>query len=162
LRAVASQDDFSAEEWAALREAPALAGFYVLIAEAGGSSREVAAIAESYGAARDEIWDVKEPTSLIEAVIMDGPAFDQRRFGTAEDLKEDEIRAAALDRVRAAVAAVRANGSLDDVAAYNEFVLGLATHVAEAHKEGTTLGFGGKKISDAEQAALDEIAAALG
>ncbi len=40
-------------------------------------------------------------------------------------------------------------------------MLTLVDRVARAHKEGGFLGIGGKQISDSEQQALDEIAAAL-
>ena len=41
--------------------------------------------------------------------------------------------------------------------AYRGFVLGIAERVAHAHKTGGFLGFGGKKVSDAEAAAIEEI-----
>lgn len=40
-------------------------------------------------------------------------------------------------------------------------MLSLAEAAANAHREGGILGVGGKRVSDAEQAALDEIAATL-
>jgi hypothetical protein len=47
----------------------------------------------------------------------------------------------------------------DEIVAYKRFVYGLAEAVARAHKEGGFLGIGGKEISPAEQAVLDQIAA---
>ena len=49
-----------------------------------------------------------------------------------------------------------------DVDAYKQFILDLAHRVASAKKEGGVLGIGGKEVSEAEQAALDEISTALG
>ena len=51
--------------------------------------------------------------------------------------------------------------SPDEVDAYKRFVLTVAEAAANAHKEGGFMGVGGKRVSEGEQAALDEIAATL-
>ena len=50
---------------------------------------------------------------------------------------------------------------MDEESAYKRFVLGVAQAAAEAHKEGGFIGIGGKRISDEERVALDEIEAML-
>ena len=49
-----------------------------------------------------------------------------------------------------------------DAAAYKAWLQGISQKVAEAAKEGGTLGFGGVQVSDAEKLALEDIAKALG
>ncbi|MDQ6749989.1 MAG: hypothetical protein M3Z33_04465, partial [Actinomycetota bacterium] len=51
--------------------------------------------------------------------------------------------------------------STDEFEAYKQFVLTVAEAAAEAHREGGFLKFGGKQVSEGEQAALDEISATL-
>ena len=48
-----------------------------------------------------------------------------------------------------------------EVEEYKRFILGLAERVAEAHREGF-MGLSGERVSDAERAAVEEIAATLG
>ena len=45
---------------------------------------------------------------------------------------------------------------------FKRWLLATARHAAEAAKEGGVLGIGGVSVSDAEQAALAEVAGALG
>jgi hypothetical protein len=46
--------------------------------------------------------------------------------------------------------------------AYGRLLVDVATRVAEASKEGGILGFGGTRVSEEEQRAIDEIRAAVG
>ena len=52
--------------------------------------------------------------------------------------------------------------SPEELAAYREFAITVAQRAAEADKSGGFLGVGGERVTDAESAALAEIAAALG
>jgi hypothetical protein len=72
------------------------------------------------------------------------------RYHLATELKE-----AGLQHLRAAVELLEQKATTDDVDAYKRFVLELAGRVASAHREH------GTSVSDAEQAALDEISATL-
>ena len=49
-----------------------------------------------------------------------------------------------------------------DAAAFKTWLRGISQKVAEAASEGSFLGFGGVRVSDAEKATLDDIARALG
>jgi hypothetical protein len=49
-----------------------------------------------------------------------------------------------------------------DAAAFKAWLSDISQEVAEASVEGTFLGFGGMKVSDAEKATLAEIAKSLG
>lgn len=71
---------------------------------------------------------------------------------------KQKIPALALDRARAALAALRAK-SPGDVGAYQSFSKQLAERVAQAAKEGGFLGIGGERVSESEKkmlASLDE------
>ena len=45
---------------------------------------------------------------------------------------------------------------------YGDFIVAVTDAVARAHKEGGVLGFGGKEVSEREQAVMDRVAMALG
>ena len=49
-----------------------------------------------------------------------------------------------------------------EAAGYKKFLLDIATQVAESSKEGGFLGFGGTKVSAAEQSAIEQIRSATG
>ena len=142
---MATKADFSAEEWKQVVEGPATAGFIALTAASGGTFKETIALARAWTDARR----AHGASQLLDDIAAEKPTFDRHRYRTPQDLHDD-----GLQRIGEAVDLVRSK-SPDDLAAYREFVLGVATKVAAAHKEG------GQEVSPPEQAALDEIRARL-
>ncbi len=49
-----------------------------------------------------------------------------------------------------------------DAAAFKQLLSTISSKVADAAKEGSVLGFGGQKVSEAEKATLTDIAKVLG
>lgn len=146
-----SKADFNAEEWSLLRQGPGIAGLLVATADRGGSVRESLSIAQFYGEAR-QLWGQEGPVGLVETIIADGP----------EAVPPAVLAEEGLDRIRRAVATLERVAGPTEVEDYRRFVTTLAQRVAESHKEGGFLGIGGTLVSEREQAALDEIAAAIG
>ena len=149
---MAVKADFNAEEWAAVVEAPVLAGLRVVGAERGGTIRESVAIGKVYSEARK----AQGASPLVDELLGSPPGVDPKRLKDQGDLA-----AATGDRLREALRILSETASPEDVEAYKEFVMGVARAAAEAHKEGGFIGIGGKQISPGEQAALDEIGAVL-
>ena len=144
--------DFNAEEWSLVLEGPPVAGMMVIAADRGGTIRESVSMGQAYAEARQQ----HGASELLDEIVADNPQFDRTRFRTPEDLK-----AQGPPRIREAVALLEQKADPGDVEAYRRFIRDLAERVARAHKEGGVLGLGGKEISGSEQAALDEVAAAL-
>jgi len=138
---------FNAEEWSVVVGAPLLAAMRVIAADRGGSVRETVAVARAYAAAR-ESYD----SELMSAVLATPPANDAKTAGK-------DIAGEAPARLREAIAILERLATEDEVIEYKRFVYSLGETAAKAHKEGGFLGVGGKEVSEAEQAALDEIAA---
>jgi hypothetical protein len=145
--------DFNAEEWTTVVEAPLLAGLRVVAAERGGTIRESLAIGRVYAAARQKHGD----SELLDELVASPPAMDQERVRAAGD-----VSAASEQSLRGAIEILQQKATAEDVEAYRRFVLDVARAAAEAHKEGGFAGVGGKQVSEAEQAALDAVAATLG
>jgi hypothetical protein len=145
---VAGKADFTAEEWHLVVQAPPTAGLIVVTAQRGGTFRETFSIAKSYAAAAKLVQDGE----LLREIVTHRPELDHARFKTPAELRER-----GLQHIRDAVALVAAKAA-DDLETYREFTLALAKNVADAHSE---RGNDGPR-SDAEQAAIDEIAVALG
>jgi hypothetical protein len=64
--------------------------------------------------------------------------------------------------LQTAVAAVDATATPEEAAQLKQWLYGVGDAVANAAKEGDLLGFGGKRVSDAEAAVLVEIKDILG
>jgi hypothetical protein len=145
--------EFNAEEWSQLLEGPALAGLIVITAERGGAIRESISMAKAYNEARAAGTD----DELLAEILSSRPEVDPRAYGTPEELREK-----GLERLRATMALLSEKATPEEVADYRRFALDVAKRAAEAHKEGGFLGIGGERVSEAEQKALDDVAAALG
>jgi hypothetical protein len=149
---MATKADFNAEEWSTVLEAPVLAGLRVVAADRGGTIRESLAIGKVYSEARR----AQGESHLLDELVASPPAVDPQRLQGAGD-----IAGAIGERLREALRLVSEKGSAEDAEAYKRFVADVAQAAAEAHKEGGFIGIGGKQISGAERAALDEIRATL-
>jgi hypothetical protein len=143
---VTGKADFTAEEWETVLHGPPTAGLIVITAQRGGTLRETLALTQSYVEARKQHGQ----SELLDEIVSAKPALDHTRYHSAEELQE-----AGLRNLRAAAESLEQKATADEVDAYKRFVLDLAGRVANAHREH------GTSVSDAEQAALDEITAAL-
>jgi hypothetical protein len=119
----------------------------VVTAQRGGTIRETFAIAKAYAEARQQHGE----SELLDEIVAAKPEIDHTRYHSNEELKEH-----GLQHLRDAVALLQQKATPEETDGYKRFVLTLATKVANAHREG------GTAVSQAEQSALDEIAAALG
>jgi hypothetical protein len=142
-----TKDDFTTEEWQLILEAPPSAGMIVITAQRGGSFRETFAMAKSYAEARQQ----HGKSELLDAIVAAKPERDHTHYHSSEELKEH-----GLQHQRDAVALLQTKATPEEVDEYRNFIVTLAQHVAAAHREH------GQDISRAEQAAIDEIAHALG
>jgi hypothetical protein len=139
--------DFTPEEWQLLLEGPASAGLLVVMAQRGGTFRETLALAKAYAEARQQHGG----SELLDEIVAAKPKFDHTRYHSVEELKQH-----VLPQLRDAIDLLQRKATPEEVEAYKSFVLALADKVANAHRED------GKSVSDAERAAIDEIAAGLG
>jgi hypothetical protein len=158
----ATKADFSEEEWSLIVKGPPIAGMRMLVAEHGGHAREIAAIAEAYGTARGQRWSAGGGRQrLIDEIVWESLRIDHPRFGSPHAVNTEALLKSTGKCLRDAVEALERKAATGDVEDYRSFVLGLAQHVAESRTEGSHLGIGGSRVTENEQAALDEIAAAL-
>jgi hypothetical protein len=140
--------DFTPEEWTVVLEGPPSAGLIVITAQRGGTFRETYSMAKAYTEARQN----HGASELLDEIVSAKPHVDHTRYSSPDELKQ-----AGLQRVRDAVALLEAKASPEEVEEYRRFVVTLAEKVANAHREG-----GDSAVSDAEQAAIEEIRGALG
>jgi hypothetical protein len=139
--------DFTEQEWELVSEGPPSAGLIVVTAQRGGVFRETLAIPKAYVEARQLLGG----SQLLDEIVAARPERDHARYHSFEELKEY-----GLQHLRDAIALLEQKATEEEVAGYKRFVLAVADKVANAHREGDTT------VSDAEQAAIGEIATALG
>ena len=144
---MAGKTDFTLEEWELVLVGPPNAGLIVVTAQRGGVFSETFAIGKAYAEARR----LHGSSQLLDEIV--GARYDRRhtRYRSAAEMKRG-----GLQNLSDAVALLEQKATPDEVAAYKRFVLTVADKVANAHREGDAL------VSAAEQAAIDEIATALG
>jgi len=143
--------EFNAEEWSNVLQGPPIAGMMVIVAERGGTLRESVSMAKAYVEAKQQ-----GGTEVLTEILAVKPEIDQSRFKSGEELRSQGTQA-----LKTAVQLLEQKATPEEVEEYKQFVLSLATTVANAHKEGGFLGAGGKPVSEAEQTALDEIRSTL-
>lgn len=140
------QADFTQQEWELVLAGPASAGMIVATAQRGGMFRESLAMAKGYVEARQQHGQ----SQLLDEIVATKPKLDHKRYSSAEELKQD-----GLQRLRDAVELLERKATPDEVEGYGRFVLALADKIANAHREE------GASVSQAERAAIDEIASTL-
>ena len=141
-----TKSDFSAEEWQLILEAPPSAGMIVVTAQRGGTFRETLAIAREYVEARKHHGE----SELLDEIVSARPEIDRTRYHSAEELKDR-----GLEHLRDAVEVLERKATPVEVEEYRQFIVNLTHKVAAAHREH------GQDVSELEQAAIDEIVAAL-
>jgi hypothetical protein len=138
--------DFTADEWETILHGPPTAGLIVITAQRGGIFRETLALTQAYLEARKQHGN----SELLDEIVSAKPAIDHSRYHSPEELKD-----AGLKQLRAASEFLGQKATADEADAYKQFVVDLAGRVANAHREH------GTSVSEAEQAAIDEISAAF-
>jgi hypothetical protein len=141
------KSDFTDEEWKLVLEGPPTAGMIVMTAEGGGTFRETWALAQVYTEARKQQGE----SELLDAIVSARPEIDRSRYHSPDELKQQ-----GLTRLGDASELVARKAAPAEVDEYRTFVVNLATEVANAHKEK------GERVSPAEQAAIEEVAARVG
>ena len=143
-----TQTAFTEEEWKLILEGPSGAGFTVIMAQRGGTFRETISMGKAYVEAQKQ----QGGSELIDAIVAEKPKVDRSHSHSFEELRDHT-----LEQLREAVALLDTKATPEEVADYKKFVVSVATHAAEAHKEKGSE----EPISEAEQAALAAISEAL-
>jgi hypothetical protein len=157
---VSTMRDYSDAQWQAVAAAPAAAALLITLADASGPIgvlKESLAVTRALTDASGD--DIPEVITSLVAEFRSGAIRPQ--MPTLPYTDRDQAKAVLLESVKAAVTAVESVAPTE-VEAYKRWIVAAATRVANAAKEGGFLGIGGTLISAEEQAALTELATALG
>ena len=146
------KEDFTPEEWELILSGPPSAGLMIATAQRGGTFRETFSIAKAYAEARRRHGE----SQLLDEITSAKPEMDHTRYHSMEELQEHT-----LEHLRDAAALLGRKATPEEAEEYKQFVVGVAEHVAEAHREGI-LGLSGERVSEAEREAVDKVKGALG
>ena len=153
------RQDFSAEEWRALRNAPQLVA---IATAAAGHSGFFGTLSEGMSAASAFAAAKRGNNELITALFggeeiraahgdireMLGSVTEPSALGT-------QLQDGAIAAARKALAALGAHQATADMDDYRKMLVWLAEEVANAAREGGFLCFGGERVSEGEQKFLD-------
>jgi len=160
---VTVKDKFTPEEWFKVMNGPGRAGVAVMasspsgitgfLAEANALANELQTLIRSHPSTPllADMADAYQHTTREE--------LKEQRDAAGENVSRDvrETKDQALESVRQAVWLVSTKTTAEDTRAYKDLLMRVAQRVAEAATEGGFLGIGGVRVSDAEQAVLDEL-----
>lgn len=155
---------FTAEEWNALLQGPMNAAMFIAVADPGGI---IGPIKEMYSAAKEIAKAAQKPAAnelmgALLAEFKDRESMKQARpeFSSKTDIEllKSEIRA----ELQQTAQTVDEKATTEEATEYKEWLYQIGNQTAKAAKEGSFLGFGGVRVSEAETAALKELANLLG
>jgi hypothetical protein len=163
---MANKQNFTPEEWNQVLEAIMLCGIAVSAADPSGlwgTLKEAFAGSSALSASK------RDPGSneLVKAAVADFET-PQGRSAVQQALRKRCANAEPAELVQRSLACLRdVSKILDakapgDAAAFKAWLQDLSRKVADASVEGSFLGFGGQRVSEAEKATLDDIAESLG
>ena len=160
---MAKKADFTSEEWQLLLSLPQVASLYLALASPSGPlglAQEM--IASTKGIV--EALKASSGNELIDAVAADMREKVEKREKLEPPLKPGNDLAKMKDQCLQAcreAAALLSQKAPADAERYKQWVYQSAQNSANAAKEGGVFGIGGERVSEAETAALKEIAVAL-
>jgi hypothetical protein len=161
---MATKTTFSPEEWQLLMESVVSSGVAVSAAEPSGLW---GTLKEGFASARAiaEVKNNPQADELIKAIASDIETSDGRKRlqdGLRKKLqgKPEEIKSRSIEMLQQASRLLDAKAP-QDALAVKTWMREIGQRVAEAAPEGGWMGFGGVKVSAAEQATVSEIARAL-
>jgi hypothetical protein len=158
---VIGKDDFTPEEWQQLVNAPRMASMYITLASPSGPIGVVKEML-SFPKLVLEAVNTAGDDPLVDAVAADFKQQVEKREMAGPELSKDYemLKGQCLDACRD-VASLLADRPASEAEGFKHWVYQAALNTAGAAKEGGFLGIGGVRVSQAEVAALSDIATAL-
>ena len=163
---MATKNDFTTDEWQALRDAPQLvalataaagnSGLFGSLSEGMAMASSIAEAARGENSLLREVFG-KDEIRAAQAQIRTGlkSVTDRARLNT-------HLQTAAADGIKAALSALTAKAATADTEAFRKLLTGIGDKVANASKEGGFLGFGGERVSEGERQFLAQLKSLVG
>jgi hypothetical protein len=160
IHVVTTKSDFSEEEWSRIVRAPFVAGMAITLADPGGPIE----------AAKETMATIKQATNppsreqLLTDTALDIQAMTQQKHNPLKGYKLEKGQSPGnqvLDELRAVRGIVVARATPEEAEAFGQWLVAAAQASADAAKEGGFMGFHAVRVSEREQAMLDQVRAAV-
>lgn len=160
-----TQSGFTPEEWTLLRMVPSFVAGGVSFADPSGIFGSIKEAAAGMQGMIDSLQQGSK-IELLGAMLADRsvPEMPAEKTLLGEGNREQQManfKSAVLVRIREAANLVNRKATPDEANAYKQMIMSIAGKSANASTEGGFLGFGGVRVSNAEQSFLNEVKAAL-
>jgi hypothetical protein len=158
---VTTKSDFTEDEWTRIVRAPFIAGMAITLADPGGPIE----------ATKETMATLKSATNppsreqLLAEVALDIQSMTQQRQNPLKGWKPTKDGPAPgqqiLDELREVRASVVAKATPAETEAFGRWMVDTAQAAADAAKEGGFMGFHAQRVSEREQAMLDQVREAV-
>jgi len=156
-----TKDDFTEDEWARIVRAPMVAGMAISLADPGGP---IEAAKETMAAVRTAT-NPPSREQLLAEVALEIQAEVQQRHNPLKGFKPTAAGSSpgeqVLDELRAVAGIVSSKATAEEAAAFGAWLVAAAQAAADAAKEGGFMGFHAVRVSEREQAMLDQVRSAV-
>ena len=157
-----TKSEYSEQEWESLLQTPVLAGSYIIVADIS-----VTAVPRELKGLYKAIVAQDAPTAsqeLVAAVVADllQRAENKEKLEQIPYKESKDPRPQMLESLRQSLSILAEKGSPGEKDGFCTWLLNVAEATAEAGREGGFLGIGSVRVSEQEQAALDELKHAFG
>lgn len=157
---MSGKSDFTANEWELLQSVAVGASTAAMNAQEGGEQREVSAIHAAFSRAAAQLG----AHALLSDLLLDVAGDPQRlneAIRSAGTRPFDQQRATLLEEAGRACALLVQKASPEEVEGFQRLIQGIVDSVINAAGEGGSMGFGGPRVSPAEEALLADLNSAL-
>jgi len=158
---VTTKDDFTEDEWTRVLRAPMVAGMAISLADPGGP---IEATKETMATVRTAT-NPPSHEQLLAEVALELQAEVQQHRNPLKGFKPDGTGVSpsdlVLDELRAVAGIVASKATTEEAAAFGTWLVAAAKAAADAAKEGGFMGFHAERVSEREQAMLDQVRGAV-
>ncbi len=156
-----TKNDFTEDEWARVVRAPMVAGMAISLADPGGP---IEATKETMATVRTAT-NPPSREQLLAEVALELQAALQQHHNPLKGFKPSGAGKSpgelVLDELRAVGGIVSSKATAEEAAAFGTWLVAAAQAAADAAKEGGFMGFHAERVSEREQAMLDQIRGAV-
>jgi len=152
---MSSLSDYTPDEVTTLTRAPLIVGMMVVGASLSGPLGIVKELLAAVRATEEASKQAPE-TSILRS-LFSNPSMKTQQEQMAQEKPETLDPAMQLQKIRQALFILASKGDPSELAAYKTLLVKAAEDTANAAKEGGFLGIGGTRVSDQEQAVIEQI-----
>jgi hypothetical protein len=157
---VTTKTDFTEDEWTRVLRAPMVAGMAISLADPGGP---IEATKETMATVRTAT-NPPSREQLLTEVALELQAEVQQHHNPLKGFKPTGPGSPGelvLGELRVVAAIVSSKATAEEAAAFGTWLVAAAQAAADAAKEGGFMGFHAVRVSEREQAMIDQVRAAV-